>query len=168
VTPGVRPEQPADVAAIAAVLREAFRTHPHSRHDEERIVSELRASGALALSLVAETADGVVGHVAFSPVAIADGSPDWYGLGPVAVRPSHQLRGIGTALVRNGLDVIRGRGARGCVVLGEPGLYGRFGFVADPALRLAGVPPGHFLALVFGPRRAAGEVTYHAAFGAGA
>jgi putative acetyltransferase len=163
----VRVERPEDAAAIATVLGEAFRTHPHSRHDEERIVRVLREQGVLALSLVAASEEGVVGHVAFSPVAIADGSPGWLGLGPMAVRPSHQRRGIGTALVRHGLDLLRGRGARGCVVLGEPGFYGRFGFAADPALRLAGVPPDHFLALALDRHPAADEVTYHAAFAGG-
>lgn len=99
----IRNETSADVSDIAEVTAAAFRTLAISRHTEPFIVAALRAAGALAVSLVAELDGRVVGHIAFSPVTMSDGSPDWYGLGPVSVRPEHQRKGIGGALIREGL-----------------------------------------------------------------
>lgn len=162
----VRPEAAGDEAAIGEVVRAAFADHPHSEQTEHHIVRALRAAGALTVSLVAEVDGRVAGHIAFSPVAIADGSPGWYGLGPVAVLPSLQGRGMGRDLIEHGLAALRARGAAGCVLLGEPALYGRFGFAHDPRLVLADVPQEYFLALPFGAARPAGEVRYHPAFSA--
>ena len=167
----IRDERPADVAVIAAVTRAAFADHPHSSHTEEFIVAALRRAGVLTISLVAEIRDDdvgqclqIVGHIGFSPVTIADGSPNWFGLGPVAVTPSYQRRGIGRELIEVGLARLRSLGAAGCVLLGEPEYYVRFGFACEPALTLADVPPEYFLALAFDSRRTAGEVRYHEAF----
>lgn len=160
----IRPEQPDDDAAIDAVTREAFANHPHSSHTEQFIVRALRAAGALSLSLVAEREGCVVGHIAFSPVAIADGAQRWFGLGPVSVLPAAQGEGVGRALIEKGLSQLRGQGSAGCVLLGEPAYYCRFGFANDPALTLPGVPQAYFMALRFGPAAARGEVRYHAAF----
>lgn len=124
----------------------------------------LRGAGQLSVSLVAEADGAVVGHVAASPVTLSGGERGWYGLGPVSVTPAWQGRGIGSRLVRQALDVLRARGAAGCVVLGEPGYYGRFGFAAAPALVLPGVPPAYFQALAFAGAVPAGTVAYHAAF----
>lgn len=124
----------------------------------------LRAAGALAVSLVAEQDQEVVGHVACSPVTISDGARHWYGLGPLAVDPAHQSRGIGAALVRAGLAQLRIVSAAGCVVLGDPAYYGRFGFKAVPGLVYPGPPPEYFMALVFAGPVPQGEVSYHAAF----
>ncbi len=161
----IRPEQPGDESAIAAVTEWAFREAPYSDHTEHHIVAALRKSGALVVSLVAEQAGQVVGHVAFSPVQISDGASDWYGLGPVSVIPPQQREGIGQALIREGLSRLRTRGAAGCVVLGEPEYYGRFGFIHRPECILKGVPPAYFQTLAFGTPEATGIVTYHAAFG---
>jgi putative acetyltransferase len=162
----IRSARPGDANAIAAVTRDAFRAHPHSSQTEPFIVSALRQAGALSISLVAECADSIVGHIAFSPVAISDGSPAWYGLGPVSVTPQCQRQGIGQALVRQGLSRLRERDAQGCVLLGEPVFYGHFGFVNRPDLVLQGVPPAYFLALAFGDGHPRGTVAYHAAFDA--
>lgn len=162
----IRDELPADSEAIAAVTRAAFADHPHSQQTEQFIVDALRRAGALTVSLVAEEDGGVVGHVAFSPVVIGDGSAGWYGLGPVSVLPARQGQGIGQALVRQGLARLRALAAGGCVLVGEPAFYGRFGFAHEPALRLAGVPPEYFLALPLAGPPAGGEVRFHAAFGA--
>ena len=105
------------------------------------ILDALRAAGALTVALVAEEGGEILGQVAFSPVAIDGTARDWYGLGPVAVRPDRQGQGIGQALIRAGLDRIRALGAQGCVLAGAPGYYGRFGFVADPRLQSPGIPP---------------------------
>ncbi len=101
-------------------------------------------------------------------MTLADGTPGWYGLGPVAVGPGHQRQGIGTRLVQAALEALRGLGAAGCVVLGEPGFYGRFGFAVEPGLILPGAPPANFLALAFGDRMLPlAEVEYHPAFAVG-
>lgn len=160
----LRTETAADAPEIDALTRAAFRDDPHGSHNEQAIIAALRAAGGLTLSLVAASGGHVVGHVAVSPVGIADGSPDWFGLGPLAVAPKHQGRGVGSALVRAALQRLREQGAAGCVVVGEPAFYGRFGFRNDPALQLADVPADVFLALHFTPRRPAGTVRYHAAF----
>lgn len=166
-------ERPGDEAAITEVTRAAFAAHPHSSHTEEFIVAALRKAGSLSISLVAESRDDdvgqrprILGHIAFSPVTISYGSYDWYGLGPVSVAPPFQRRGIGRDLIEHGLARLRARGAEGCVVLGEPEYYGRFGFRYDPQLTLADVPPEYFLTLRFGALHAQGAVTYHPAFAA--
>ena len=103
-----------DLRADAA----AFADHPHSEQTEGYINDALRRAGALTLSLVAHEDGRQVGHAAFSPVTIGDGSADWYGLGPVAVLPGMQGRGVGAALIREGLARLRALGAAGCVVMG--------------------------------------------------
>jgi putative acetyltransferase len=160
----IRPETSADAAAITGVIERAFADAPHGRHTEQYIVLALRAAGALAVSLVAEQDHDVVGHVACSPVTISNGARHWYGLGPLSVEPAHQSQGIGAALVRAGLAQLRNVSAAGCVVLGDPAYYGRFGFRAVPGLVYPGPPPEYFMALVFAGPVPQGEVTYHAAF----
>ena len=162
----IRPESAGDAIAIEEVTRQAFASHPHSRQTEVFIVRALRAADALALSLVAELQGRVVGHIAFSPVTIADGSVGWYGVGPVSVLPAVQRQGIGRALVENGLSMMRQRGASGCVLVGEPAFYGRFGFANRPGLLLPGVPQEFFLACPFGSEVPPGQVTFHPAFAA--
>src|SRR5512136_2407212 len=94
----IRSETEADVNAITGVTIAAFKTLEISNHTEQFIVAALRAAKALTLSLVAEADGRVIGHIAFSPVSISDGTPNWYGLGPVSVLPEHQRKGIGKAL----------------------------------------------------------------------
>lgn len=162
--PVIRPETAADAAAIATLTRAAFASHPFSQQTEAAIIAALRVDAALTVSLVAECGGQVVGHIAFSPVQVSDGTGGWFGLGPMAVAPPWQRQGIGSALLRRGLEALRARGARGCVVLGEPGFYGRFGFAPQPGLTLAGVPPEYFLALAFDGGVPQGGVAYHPAF----
>lgn len=160
----IRREQAADIAPIAALTAAAFLDAPHSSHTEHFIVDALRRAGQLSLSLVAEREGTIVGHIAIAPVSISDGSTGWYGLGPLSVAPEHQGRGIGSRLVEQALAALRRRGAAGCVVLGEPEYYGRFGFRAEPALRLPGVPPQYFQAIAFREAMPAGSVSYQKAF----
>ena len=160
----LRNESPADSAAIAAVTQAAFTGVPHSSGNEAAIVAALRAAGQLTVSLVAEQDGQVVGHVAISPVQVSDGSEGWYGLGPVSVLPACQGQGIGSALITQALTQLRRLGAAGCVVLGEPGYYQRFGFAVVPGLLLPGVPALYFQAQPFGTGLVQGEVTYSAAF----
>jgi len=160
----LRPEREGDVDAIRTLTETAFRTAPHADGTEHLIIDRLRAAGALTLSLVAEADGRVVGHVAFSPVTLSDGSADWYGLGPISVYPAHQGKGIGGKLIQQGLARLKALGAAGCVLLGDPAYYSRFGFVSDSALTLGGVPPGYFMHVAFSPVYGGGTVTYHPGF----
>lgn len=160
----LRAERDADAPAMEQLIRAAFLHAPHSDHSEHRIVDALRAAGALSLSLVAEAAAEIVGHVAVSAVTISDGTPGWYGLGPISVQPTLQGRGVGSQLMHAALLALRERGAPGCVVLGDPRYYGRFGFVADAALQFPGVPAEYFQALQWSGPAPRGVVTYAAAF----
>lgn len=160
----LRPETPADADAICEVTVAAFATLAVSDQTEQFVIAALRAAGALAVSLVAEQGGGVVGHVAFSPVTVSDGTPGWYGLGPVSVLPALQRTGIGQALIRAGLDRVKELGARGCCLVGHPGYYGRFGFQNVSELGVEGVPAEAFFALAFDGRLPQGTVTFHPAF----
>ena len=162
----IRDERPGDEPAIAALTRAAFRDAAHSAGNEAAIVERLRAEGDLAVSLVAENLDrAIVGHAAFSPVAISDGTPRWYGLGPVSVIPLRQRAGIGSALIEEGLERLRQLDAGGCVVLGDPAYYRRFGFAHDQALAYPGPPPEYFQRMILSGPVPQGTVSYAPAFG---
>lgn len=162
----IRPESIDDHVAIHELTEMAFRDAVHSSHTEHHIVGALRERGELSISLVAEDAGQLVGHVAISPVRVQDGSQGWFGLGPISVLPEQQGRGVGTALMQAAIEALRAQGARGCVLLGEPGYYGRFGFRAVPDLVLPGVPAEYFQTLCLQPPMAQGEVRYSPAFDA--
>ncbi|HET7203390.1 MAG TPA: N-acetyltransferase [Steroidobacteraceae bacterium] len=160
----IRPERPEDAEGIEAVTVAAFLDAAHTSHTEQFIVRELRRAGHLTVSLVADFRGRVIGHVAISPVTISDGTRDWFGLGPVSVSPEHQRRGLGSRLVREGLARLKALGGRGCVLVGEPAYYGRFGFRAEPGLVLPGVPSQYFQAVCLAGPMPAGTVTFDAAF----
>jgi len=160
----IRPESQSDIEAITAVIQAAFASHPLSKQTEHFIVRALRAAGALTVSLVAEVDGQVVGHIALSPVTISDGSLGWYGLGPISVAPARQRQGIGTALMREGLARLKALGADGCVLVGDPVYYQRFGFRPHPELRHEGVPPENLLVLPFGEQTPRGVVEFHPGF----
>ncbi|TVQ51987.1 MAG: N-acetyltransferase [Rhodobacteraceae bacterium] len=162
----IRLETSTDAAAIRTVTEAAFAGAEHSAGTEAAIVEALRGAGVLTLSLVADDEGACIGHAAFSPVAIGGAEGRWFGLGPVSVRADRQRRGVGSALIRIGLERLGAQGAHGCVVLGDPVYYCRFGFVADPAIRLEGVPPQHLQRLALTGAAPQGLVAYHAAFGA--
>lgn len=161
----IRPEDARDGDAIRAVIETAFRDVERSDGSEPRIVDALREAGDLALSLVAEDGERIIGHVAISPVTIADGATGWFGLAPVSVLPDHQRQGIGAALVKRAIADMRQRGAAGMVVLGEPDYYARFGFEQRAQLSYPGAPAPYFQALAFDGTWPAGEVRYAPAFG---
>jgi putative acetyltransferase len=162
----IRQECPEDVDAIRDLITFAFKGAPHSSQTEAAIVAALRREGALTLSLVAIEDGALVGHVAFSPVTINGETNGWYGLGPVAVRSERQRRGIGRALIQEGLDHLREMNAEGCVVLGNPAYYSRFGFMSNAQLRFGSVPLEYFQRLAFTESEPKGEVSYHAGFNA--
>ena len=104
--------------------------------------------------------------MAVSPVRIDGRAGDWYGLGPISVRPDCQGRGIGSLLMAQALDALRLLRAGGCVLLGDPAYYARFGFRAEPGLTLPGVPPEYFMALALAGTVPNGSVAYSEAFDA--
>jgi putative acetyltransferase len=161
----IRDERSGDEAAIAALTEATFRTMRHSEGSESAIIGRLRDSGDLAVSLVVENNDrAIIGHVAFSRVTVSDGTPDWYGLGPISVIPLRQGVGIGGAIASEGLARLRALGAGGCVVLGDPRYYGPLGFRHDPGLVFPGPPPEYFQRLVLKGDEPKGTVRYAAAF----
>jgi putative acetyltransferase len=121
----VRLETSADQPAVARVVTDAF-----GQPGEARLVEVLRSEADPHISLVAERNGAIVGHVFFSPVTVegAPNAPPLGALAPLAVAPSLQGGGIGSALVRAGLAHCSEHGWRAVFLLGEPGYYARFGF----------------------------------------
>jgi putative acetyltransferase len=164
----IRTERESDVASVHGVHEAAFPTS-----SEAYLVDGLRRMVEPIVSLVAEERGKVVGHILFTPVSL-DCRPDFMimGLAPMAVSPGHQRVGIGSALVRAGLDHCRLIPASAVVVLGHPDFYPRFGFV--PSTRFAirseyDVPEDVFMALELDPgclNGLSGVIRYHDAFNA--
>lgn len=169
----VRNEAPPDHAVVAAVNERAF-GQPH----EARLVGRLRGCADGLVSLVAEAEGRVVGHALFSPVAVETAAGDRVGertcmaLGPVAVDPPHQRRGVGTALIERGLGMLKADGCESVFVLGHPKYYPRFGFVpaADHGIHCEfPVPDEFFFAMELVPGAldgVRGTVRYHPEFAA--
>ena len=160
----IRTETDADVSAITEVTVAAFKALEISNHTEQFIITALRAAKALTVSLVAELDGRVIGHIAFSPVTISDGTRNWYGLGPVSVLPSYQRQGIGQALIREGLSWLKEMKARGCCLVGHPDYYRKFGFKNMSGLVLEGVPQEVFFGLSLDGAIPQGTVTFHEGF----
>ncbi len=161
MSPNIRPETSADHAAIREVNRLAF-----SEEGEARLVDALRDGGYARISLVAEEDGRIIGHILFSTLTIATprGGTEALSLAPLAVVPSHQRRGIGSSLVREGLRAGREAGHRIVIVLGHPEFYPRFGFLAKLAKPLRSPYSGPaFLAVELVPdalKGIEGEVRY--------
>ena len=160
----IRSETNKDIPVIAEVTAAAFQFLEVSNQTEHYIIEALRAARALSLSLVAEFQGRVIGHIAFSPLRTSDGTPDWYGLGPVSVLPKYQRQGVGKALVQEGLSRLKDLQARGCCLVGHPEYYKKFGFDTLPGLVHEGVPPEVFLALSFDGKIPQGTALFHEGF----
>jgi putative acetyltransferase len=160
----IRSERDADASAITEVTVAAFKTLEISNKTEQFVIEALRAARVLEVSLVAEADGRVIGHIAFSPVTIADGTQNWYGLGPVSVLPEYQRQGIGKALIREGLSRLKAMNARGCCLVGHPDYYVKFGFKSMSGLVHEGVPQEVFLALAFDGEAPRGTVAFHEGF----
>ncbi|WP_064682399.1 GNAT family N-acetyltransferase [Rhizobium bangladeshense] len=130
----IRYETPADIDAIHDLTSIAFAPMPYSAGTEAEIIRRLRTGGDLTISLVAEEEGEILGHVAFSPVTIDGVHDGWFGLGPISVRPERQRQGIGKALIAKGLGLLEEMGASGCVLIGNPEVYGGAGFCSDGRL----------------------------------
>jgi len=161
----IRPETPQDINVIEQITFAAFDRKPYSDGTEHLIVNGLREAGALAVSLVAEMDGKVVGHVAFSVVTVNGEDKGWVGLGPISVLPELQKQGIGSKMIREGLSLMRVKGARGCVLEGSPEYYQRFGFRSYSGLVYEGAPaPEYFMALPFHEEVPEGKVEFHKTF----
>ena len=160
----IRSENASDIEVIAEVTKVAFEDQPVSQQTEHFTIRDLRADGALTLSLVAEVDGRVVGHIAFSPVTISDGTTNWHGLGPVSVLTEYQGRRIGTALVVRGLFLLKSMGSKGCALVGSPAYFNRFGFKNHPQLIHEGTPQEVFVAKSLAGRMPSGTVEFHQAF----
>lgn len=160
----LRNEQETDIHAIFELTQKAFEHAEHTDHTEQFIVNALRNAQQLTISIVAELNQKIIGHVAISPVEISSGAPNWYGLGPISVASEYQKRGVGSALMKQALQQLKQLGGAGCVVLGDPAYYSKFGFKVIPNLTLAHVPTEYFQALSFRGTFPQGEVKYHPAF----
>jgi putative acetyltransferase len=160
----IRNETDADAGTITEVTIAAFKTLEISHHTEQFVIEALRAAKALTVSLVAEVDGRVIGHIAFSPVTLSDGTRDWYGLGPVSVLPECQRKGTGKALVQEGLLRLKALNAQGCCLVGHPDYYRKLGFKNIPGLVHEGVPQEVFLALSFDGHTPQGTVTFHEGF----
>jgi len=162
----VRAERPDDYAAVHQLNRDAFQAD-----GEADLVDALRTAASPIISLVAEDDGDVVGHILFSPVTLAphDGLRV-AGLGPMAVSPARQRSGIGSRLVRAGLEACREGGFAAAVVVGHPDFYPRFGFRSASQFGIAcefDVPDPVFMALelIAGTLRdRSGTIYYHPAF----
>lgn len=160
----IRPEETNDIEAIGQITQDAFASAETNGQTEAAIIDALRKAGALTISLVAIENNKVVGHVAISPITIEGENEGWYGLGPLSVKLSHRNQGVGGKLIHEGLNTLTNNGAAGCVVVGEPDYYKRFGFVNDEKLHYEGVPGEYFMRLVIKGHTPTGSVAYHRSF----
>lgn len=136
----IRPETPGDYDTIFRLTQKAFEPMPFSEGKEAQCVKRLREDGDLTLSFVASEDTELVGHIAFSPVFLDEIGNGWYALGPVSVWPHLQGRGIGKALVDHGLMKLKEMEANGCILIGDPKYYSRFGFVGDGRIAYRNLP----------------------------
>lgn len=162
----IRLEEPRDQKAVRNVNESAF-----GGPTEADLVEALHRAGAAVVALVAELNGEVVGHILFSPVFVTPATTkQLVGLGPMAVAPKFQRRGIGTLLVEEGLKRCHAGGAEAVVVVGHPEYYPRFGFRPANGFGLRceyDVPADVFMVLELVPnslRHVSGLVHYHNAF----
>ena len=162
----IRPAQSDDAGGIRAVNLDAFETS-----SEAQLVEALCARAAPLVSLVADDAGTIVGHILFTPMTLEpDSDTNVMGLAPMAVMSRKQRQGVGSALVRAGLDACWRLGAAAVAVLGHPAYYPRFGFVPASPIGLRSeydVPDDVFMIVEREPgalRGKAGLLRYHAAF----
>jgi len=154
----IRQEKEGDAGAIRDVVERAFEGKDFADPDDKLIVDRLREDGSLVLSLVAEARGQVIGQVALSPAKVGD--LKYLCLGPIAVVPDHQGKGIGGDLMGHALGVAQAYGRDGVVLLGDPNYYSRFGFERYPAVTFDGKGADALQLLPF-TESPEGAVTFH-------
>jgi putative acetyltransferase len=160
----IRDQTEADFAVVHALVIAAFKTMPHACGREQFIMDALWRTGAATVALVAEDAGAIIGQVAFSRVKVGGADVGWHGCGPLSVLPGRYRQGVGGALMRAGLERLRALSAKGCVLVGNPKYYSRFGFENTDAMRFPGAPPEVFMALRLAGETPAGDVAFDKAF----
>ncbi|MFK7976417.1 MAG: GNAT family N-acetyltransferase [Halioglobus sp.] len=160
----LRHETHADIEIIRTITERAFAGKPYAGGNEQDVIDLLRDKGALVLSLVAIREDELVGHIAFSPVALGDTLQPWFALGPVSVLPEWQGQGIGTQLIERGLSDISSAGALGCILTGNPLYYKRFGFDFSPQSCPENESPEVFMVKCFSAKQPHGRFRFDSAF----
>ena len=160
----IRSEQQQDIDAIASVIKAAFSGMPYAEGDEAELVAALRSDHALPVSLVAEIDGVIVGQICFSPAQAIGFTQKWFALGPLAVAPDYQRKGIGSILVYAGLFAIRDLGAKGCILVGDSMFYSRFGFFNAPLNAPCNQPSEHFMIKILASDLPVGTIAFHKAF----
>jgi putative acetyltransferase len=160
----IRDEKPGDIEDIYRVTKEAFLDRPYADGNEQDLVNRLRKSGSLVISLVAMLGDDLVGQITFSPAGNSVESDGWFALGPVSVLPEYQSKAIGAALVESGLERLREKDAKGCILTGNPAYYQRFGFELAPSRAPAAEPAEFFMVKLLSARQQAGKFSFHPDF----
>nr|WP_174506463.1 N-acetyltransferase [Acinetobacter sp. Marseille-Q1620] len=162
----IRKEKAEDIDDIFKLIETAFQNQPYATHTEQFIVNALRASSELTLSLVATEQQKIIGQVAISPVTISSGATDWYGLGPISVLPERQHQGIGSLLMQAALNKLKQINAQGCILVGDPVFYHRFGFHTCPDLHYPNIAQEYVQVASFTEALPKGVVMFSEAFNA--
>ena len=160
----IRDQADGDFAAVHDLVAAAFRFMPYAAGTEQFIMDALWRNGVATVALVADDHGAIIGQAAFSKVTVGGCDVGWHGLGPVSVLPEHQRKGVGKALILEGLERLRILGSAGCAVVGDPGYYNRFGFHQTSQMHEPGVPSPYFMVLPFRHPLPAGVVAYDEAF----
>lgn len=161
----IREERAGDEDAIREMTVRAFDGHPYSEGDEASVIDGLRADGDLVLSLVAVEHEVVIAQVSYSTARLSNGEAGWMVIGPIAVAPARQGEGIGRALMDAGEAAMRAMGAKGITVLGDPQLYGKFGYRQHTPMKLEGELGEYLQVKSFGAAIPAAKISYAPAFG---
>ena len=160
----IREERAEDHGSISRLTQQAFEPMSFSDGTEHEVIDSLRLQNALALSLVAESGDELLGHVAFSKASVLGSSESWFALGPISVHPAHQRKGIGSDLIGRGLEELQRLDAVGCILVGDPGYYSRFGFKLAPERCPPGQPRENFMVKTIGDSKTVGAIDFHPVF----
>ncbi|MHC5225099.1 GNAT family N-acetyltransferase [Ignatzschineria sp. LJL83] len=165
----IRPEYIKDQQEIEQMILAAFKDHPHQDSEkgtiEHLIVNNLREADALSLSLVAELEGQLIGHVAFSRISINGQDLNWVVMAPVSVLPNYQNQRIGSQLIQEGLNRLLKSGTEGCIVIGDPKYYERFGFRHQHDLIVEGISSEYVMVKLFNTLgEPKGQVQFHSGF----
>jgi putative acetyltransferase len=160
----IRHERPEDFAAIHDLIRRAFAPMPFADGTEQDLPNKFRTAGILSLSLVAETDGMIAGHVALTPATHESGVAGWFALGPIAVEPDLQRKGIGTALIAEAKAWLVARGATGCILMGDTDYYPRHGFKPTPECAPLNEPAEHFMVIEMTDAAPRGQFSFHPLF----